>query len=103
MVKKLTIFLSVFTVTALLGVTSVLAHVHPLVPFECAEGDGAGNTADPQNDGVGQTFVGPGLGFIPHVNPGSASLPLSPVDRPSDIPIGGPGVETATGNCKNAP
>lgn len=77
-----------------------MAHVHPLVPFECAKGAGAGNTADPENDGVGQIFIGTGV--IPLVNPGEATLPLSPVDRPSGIPIGGPGVGPATLNCANA-
>jgi len=69
---------------------SVSAHVHPLVPAdECALGDGAGNTASPQNGDNGQQFIG--TGFIPGVNPGKA-----------DVGLPGPGVEPATDNCANA-
>jgi len=101
MKSKLILASLALVVSALLMVTPVLAHVHPLVPFECANGPGAGNTASPQNGGNGQQFIGTGV--IPLVNPGEAELPLSPVDRPSDdIPIGGPGVEPATDNCANA-
>jgi len=71
-----------------LSVTSAMAHVHPLVPFQCAPaGTGAGNTADPQNDGVGQTFIG--TGFIPSKNPGNADV----------LPSPGVGRATALSNC----
>lgn len=61
MIYKVTLFLAVLAVTALLGVTSVLAHIHPTVPAdECALGNGAGNTAQPQNGANGSPPI-PGL------------------------------------------
>ena len=91
------------------GVAS--AHVHPLVPFECATSSNAGNVSDPRND-EGPNAGGPGQGtngqdfipgFIPVDNPGGANvdLPLSAVTRPAPIAVGGPGVGPATENCAN--
>lgn len=99
MKNKITLFVSIFAVTLLLGVTLVLAHVHPLVPAdECALGDGAGNTALPQNGDNGQQF-NPGL--IPVDNPWKAEGSKGAVGVPA-IFSGGPGVGPATSNCANA-
>jgi len=89
MIYKVTIFLAVFAVSALLGVTSVLAHIHPLVPAdECASGRGAGNTAQPQNGDNGNPPV-PGLIFI------NVPAPLNPFAPNS-------GVGPATDHCAKA-
>jgi len=88
--RKLLVVSAILAVSVMLFVFPVMAHVHPLVPAdECALGNGAGNTASPENGDNGQDFIG--TGFIPGVNPGGASVGLP-----------GHGVATATAVCANA-
>jgi len=88
--KKIALVTLALFGSLMLSISPVFAHVHPLVPAnECGLGDGAGNTAKPQNGENGQDFIG--TGFIPGVNPGKANVGLL-----------GPGVGPATSNCANA-
>jgi len=108
--KKLLTVSAVLVISVLFSAMPVMAHLHPLVPVDCANGDGAGNTAEAFFTAPGvqahwdivDLLPGvPGIQFlVPLSNPGKAGGSSGAVGFPAIFE--GPGVDPATSNCANA-